>query len=261
MATMGSTVSGGEFTVVTVDGCDVRDVQLIKFNYAPSIEGSGLDYLRPVRGDVNRYEYQNDSFGEEVASEWVSVSVMNLYDPVDVIVRNLDLSDLNCNAVYEVEFESGELTNCTMNMTAQRILDVVLADGQIALTDCIDFNVFTEAELDAVTTKALYYPDYKDPENDNLTSDEEIYYKTSYLASIAALKPHFYGNVSKPEFISVATSKSATFTTSRLKIYVNVNYAPLQLKKYMKDIYNGNITAVYDYYFDFSFAALAGGGE
>ena len=48
------------------------------------------------------------------------------------------------------------------------------------------------------------------------------------------------------------------FEDNRAKFYINVNYAPEQLTGYSREIYKRNYTAVYDFFFNFSFTNREG---
>ena len=84
--------------------------------------------------------------------------------------------------------------------------------------------------------------------------DAKIYYKISYLSSLISEDSHnhFYGNP-KANQITIAENKQITFNGEPIKFYINVNYAPSNADKCMRDIYLRDISAVYDYNFEFSF--------
>ena len=133
-----------------------------------------------------------------------------------------------------------------------------------------------------------YYPEY----NFKNETEEHLFYKISYLSDLrnsgltaedlvdmeilnssdiqglseeqkaelvrTTLGPghsYFYGS-SEKDTTSVAKNKEVVFSGSPVKtitVYINVNYAPDQLERYMTDIYRSNLTAIDDFYFDFNF--------
>lgn len=54
---------------------------------------------------------------------------------------------------------------------------------------------------------------------------------------------------------TLAKAKDVEFGQGEIVLYVNVNYAPEQLEQYTQDIYLGNIEAIYDFAFSFTFSA------
>ena len=250
-------------------GCEIESVQLLKFDYGTVTAGDTtyIDYLQPENGDVNRYAY-NDStntFGSLNSSDvWVSVDAMNPYDPVDRIISQYSYKDLNCNAVYEVAFTSSGLAETYLQLLANRLTSKTKTGNQIFLTDCVDFDIFTENDLldsnplfvnpEDANDNHNYYPAYFEDRSRVMSADEKLYYKVSYLASLKATHPNFYGTRPKPNSINVASNVPVTFSEGTpLKFYINVNYAPSQADPYMKDIYLANIRAIYDYSFTFQF--------
>lgn len=66
----------------------------------------------------------------------------------------------------------------------------------------------------------------------------------------------------KNETITLSENETITFDEEgKATIYINVNYAPSRLEKYVRDIYAGNINAIFDYSFIASFENYDGGGE
>ena len=249
-------------------GCTIESIQLIKFDYNIATTGGFdyIDYLHPEDGTVNRYGYNEteNSFGEEVNSTWVSVDAMNSYDPVERIISTLPFKDMNYNAIYEIAFSSSGMASRYMQLYANRLTDKTKQSGEIYLTDCVDFDVFTEGDLDddnplfvnpldAEDTK-MYYPSYFEDKSRVLSANEKIFYKVSYLSSLKATHPHFYDTNPKPTSITVGDNVPSTFDDNApTKFYINVNYAPSKADPFMKDISLSNILAVYDYSFSFLF--------
>ena len=266
---------GETFRVVANgNGYDVGTINLYKFNYSESTVGSGenqivmVDYLTPYTGNVGKYLYDRTrhQFGETVQSVWTPVTTMNIFDPIDLIIQRHDLIDLNCNAIYEVTLNSSAFTNCYFGLDALRLIDKTKLANEIFLTECVDFDVYTEADLADGAQGNFpngdeYYPSYYARMGRSLTAEEEIYYKVSYLASLSKQElatndhAHFYGQQVTPETVEVTKNRPITFQgqsdIKSLKVYINVNYAVSELNKYATSIYSSNIHAIFDYAFEF----------
>ena len=90
----------------------------------------------------------------------------------------------------------------------------------------------------------------------SLTAEEEVYYKLSYLSSELSTHSHFYGATpaQKQDEIVMVKNKYVDFSSSSSFVaYVNVNYAPSTVDKYVDSIALGNIIALHDYSFLFEF--------
>ena len=133
----------------------LQSINLIKFNYASDNIGNLqiTDYLDPSRGQVNSYYYNSEekSYGYDEDENFVSVDeTMNIYDPLDRIIRGGDLISLNCNAIYEVSFlvSSGDTY---INLYSELLSDTPeLGINQILLSDCADFDVYFEEDLSLI---------------------------------------------------------------------------------------------------------------
>ena len=97
------------FTVINLGSCDFYSIELIKFDYKSSTYGTGsgaftvTDYLTPETGKVNKYTYDKtrNQFGYTEDETWHPVDVMNMYDPVNLLIYGTGLISLNCNAIYK----------------------------------------------------------------------------------------------------------------------------------------------------------------
>ena len=90
----------------------------------------------------------------------------------------------------------------------------------------------------------------------SLTAQEEVYYKLSYLSSLINTHNHFYGNTpaQKQDDIVMVRNKQIDFSGgTSFTAYINVNYAPSTVNKYVDSIALGNIVALHDYSFLFEF--------
>ena len=280
-----------DYFAVENDGdANIESVSLYKFKYKETVYGNGenaiivTDYLNPEFGEVKKYGFNasEQKFGETIENQethqevFVPVTVMNIYDPIEKVIKqnNFELIDLNCNAIYEITLNSTSFTNVNLNVIANWLSSKTKLSNEIYLTDCLDFDLYFESDLSndnpyfskidpntSETINKLYYPSYID-KSEVLTADEDVYYKISYLSSISNSHAHFYGNVSKPNSISLVNGNPVAKSfdnDGKLKVFVNVNYCPTELEKYSKSIYESNIKAVYD--FSLSFQVSEGGNS
>lgn len=265
---------GETFKVVANgNGYDIRDINLYKFNYSEETVGTGenaftvVNYLTPYTGNVGKYLYDGErhQFGEEVESTWEPVTVMNLYDPIDLIVQRHELIDLNCNAIYEITVTSSAFTNCYLSLDAILLEEKTKNNNEIFLSDCVDFDVYTEEDLADGANGNFpngdeYYPSYYSRIPHALTEEETVFYKVAYLSSLTKQEfsyndhAHFYGGQTKPTSVNVSRNRPIVFKgqneVKTLKLYINVNYAVSELNKYASSIYSRNIHAVFDYAFE-----------
>lgn len=266
-----ATVTAQSFTV-TAQSAAVEDVNVIMFDYAMTTVGSQemVDYIMPERGKVNNYDFDTtrEQFGYMDDETWVSVQIMNRYDPVDLIISGNSLIDLNCNVLYQITLTSN-LDNATMTLDALHLTGVTKDREQdIFLSSCADFDVFYPSDLDDSNPllvdgedNKLYYPEFKDKQAFVLTPEEEanekLYFQASYLSSLKATHSHFYGSNTTPDYVRLANGENVTFVNGQLVVYVNVNFAPSQLTRYQNNVYGGDINAICDFAFQFVFAARA----
>lgn len=261
-------VSGGMFTVRAIDA-SIESVTLYKFNYADDGFG-GYDYLFPENGWVGSYLYDDrvgrQSFGEVVHNdetdedEWQSVTMMNLYDPLDSTITGRGLISLNCNAVFKIVLTSSTLINTSIpiSIKAQSVQsEKSKRPNDIWLSTCVDFDFFLPSALSDPRLVTDGYKNYLPSESDsylpqNTVFDhqyEEDYYKISYLASLNDEHSHFYG--SSDLFVNIAT-ENITFVDGHTTLYVNMNYAPSQLVNYESISVDETVRAVYDFLLEIS---------
>ena len=105
---------------------------------------------------------------------WNKINAMNVYDPVDKVVRNSSLRDLNCNAIYEVEFTSPSYSSLDLDLVASTFDVGALGEYDILLSDCIDIDVFTDADL-RDDNQLFYLPNRGSTINDNEYDDKAYY--------------------------------------------------------------------------------------
>lgn len=234
------------------DYVNIEGLTLCKFNYSVDPATGFINYLSPEDGSVGTYQFVSGEGHNRFEDAEGNPQTMNLFDPVSIEIGE-SLRNLYCNAVYEVTINS-PLTSSDLKVFADRILDKAKARGDIFLSDCLDFDVFSENDLAAITTD-VYYPSYIDEEDRgdySFSGYDEIYYKVSYLASLKASHANFYKTKPKPNQIAIhdpENIQTIDFVDGLAKFYINVNYAPKQLEKYSKQLINGNINAIYDYEF------------
>ena len=290
------TATGMQITAAIEKGAKIDRVRLIKFDYAPDGIG-GFDYLNPYTGSVNAYDfneaegtfgyfertpgtgnysYANDKYTKEDTYNydytWNTINSMNVYDPVEKVIRgnSFDLRSLNCNVIYEITFSSTLTGDFYLQSSSFRNLEKTKRESEIFLTSCIDFDAFYADDISTSigleNGKPLYYPSYLsyDSENPYLGGSEgsidEIYYRLSYWASTKSSHANYYSSNPMPTTINIDSNEPISFAnlSDSYTIYINANYAPNRLTDYVKKIYSGNITAVYDYNFSFDFSSRQG---
>ena len=262
-AIMHKDVTSGDFIIVN-KSASLDNVKLYKFNYAPTIIGSYVDYEHLDYNDptaegagVYKYDYsiENNSFGYVDENEdWEEISVMNVYDPVEFVINaNTELKDLNCGVVYEITVQSNDIHDATIDIKSSLIEGKTKTRDQIFLSDCIEFHAYFESDLENLTNKSLYYPTSYIPTTEDLTDEEEVYYKLAYLFSVDT-NPHFYGQQTKPSTIVIDNTSQVSFTNGYFTFYIFANYAQSELLGYhTAENLTDKIRAVYDYYFTFAF--------
>ena len=217
--------------------------------------------------DSNGYKYTQieiDDLDEEQISsyyvvtvqgkepEWVSVTTMNVYDPIERIIKGntFNLEELKCNSIYEVTVYSSELVDdCFLSINASTFSPSGKTKDDVLLSDCVDFDIFFETDL---TTDSV-----------DLTSPTAIYNWISNASSEigAGNHPNFYTFdhelEEKPTNISLLTNAQKTTrirsNNFEFKFYLNVNYSPTQAHQYADRIqsFSNNIAALYDFTINF----------
>lgn len=207
------------------------------------VDNNGYSYTAvetPSAGSLGSY-YELSSLGND--GGWVPVDAMNVYDPIEKLIRgnSFNLSELHCNAIYEVTLSSPDLANnCNLSVTAKTFTPIGMTEDDVLLSDVVDFDIFFESDLQA---------------GDD--TDEEIYERISTLADNIDPHRNFYSAAEKPANLELLTTaqKAQTYTSNEntLKVYVNINYAPDEIDKYAKRIqsFSANIQALYDFTIDF----------
>lgn len=150
------TATGMQIGVAVTGSATLNTLELIKFDYDYDTIGDMkvYDYLDPSTGGVNKYLYDEDyndgegAFGYDDNGTFTPIeTIMNVYDPVDRIIRGGDLAGLNCNAIYAATFTSN-MNTAYLQLFADRLLDKVPIDNQILLSDCIDIDAYYESDLE-----------------------------------------------------------------------------------------------------------------
>ena len=253
---------------------EIKSVRLIKFVY-PDDGIGGLDYNRPNKDGDNNYYVKNygydfathHEFGETVAGVWTPVEVMNLYDPLETEIQGTPLIDFNTNAIFEVTFSSSDFSGLTnLRTTGIKRPNIVPGENETLLTGCVDFDIYTPADLAETGTTSnplydedeeaytKYIPSYLTRE---LTAIEKVYYKIAYLSSLESGHANFYENEGE-RAITIGDEMNIDFQAPALNepceatVYINVNYAPSRLTQFRDAVTNDNrITALIDYYLSF----------
>ena len=149
------TATGMQVSVEVTGSANLTNLNLFKFDYDYETIGNMkvYDYLNPSTGGVGKYYYNEDyndgagSFGYDENDTFVPIdAVMNVYDPVDRIIRGGDLAGLNCNVIYAATFSSN-INTAYLQLFADRLLDRIPEENQILLSDCIDIDVYYDTDL------------------------------------------------------------------------------------------------------------------
>ena len=147
--------------------------------------GSGANGTVSYPSELEELTPEVDDYYLVTNGDWNAVEAMNVYDPVDMIVRGTGLKDLNCNAIYEVSFTSPNDLTYALTLTSS-LFTVADLGEDILLSDCVDIDIFFESDLldsnplffqedngETLTANEyndrLYYPSYK------LTNNNKYY--------------------------------------------------------------------------------------
>ena len=154
-ASQGRVEANGMAIGVQMTGsANLDQVNLIKFNYRSETIGGFevVDYLDPSTGEVSKYYFDRDynngvgSFGYDDNGNFIAVDAsMNVYDPVDRIIRGGNLNSLNCNAIYEVVFSSS--FDAAYLQLYSGLISKIPGANQILLSDCVDIDLYYENDL------------------------------------------------------------------------------------------------------------------
>lgn len=219
---------------VGTSGCELNDLHLYKFNYASTPIGDDeifFDYLRPEDGEVDRYIYNREmnSFGYYENEDFFTVDEMNLYDPLESLITGSDLIDLNTNVIYEIELKFAVQGQYQISVLANKLSISKDNETDILCSSCVDFDVYTQANInDPSLTIDKYLPNYLTRE---LTEEEELFYKISYLSSEEENHSNFYSN--EPiDRVNIYNSTIETDEDGYAIIYLNINYSPETLTSF-----------------------------
>lgn len=245
-------IQAGMFSVIN-DAIEFDSIQLCKFEY-PYVYGTNeIDYLHPEDGEVKVYNFNSAEGHNRFENTSGSEQRMNLFDPVSIEIGGT-LSELYCNAVYKVTIKSASFTTVDLKVFAEHLTNKTkIRDTDIFLSDCADFDLFTQSDLDAVTGTAFYPEFIEDPAETPLTRPDEIaFFKIAYLAESRS-HSNFYETNPKPNEITIhnpSNIQTVAFDENmKLTFYINVNYAPSQLSKYAIELAAENRRAIFDYVF------------
>ena len=203
-------------------GATISSVDLIKFNYrSESIGGfEVVDYLDPSKGSVGRYYFNEDynngvgSFGYDDNGDFVAVDAsMNVYDPVDRIIRGGNLTSLNCNAIYEVTFSSS-LDTAYLQLYSE-LISKVPGQNQVLLSDCVDIDLYFESNL-------LYVDDTYSSETTYAVNDVVVYEGVVYQCITAIASAESFTSAKWTE-VDVY-SKLDDYSVGQVAFYDNALY-------------------------------------
>ena len=151
-----ASVENSGISVIATGSADLKKLELIKFDYDYDVieDMKIYDYLNPATGNVNRYCYNGDydsgagAFGYYDGDTFIPVdAIMNLYDPVDRIIRGGDLIGLNCNAIYAATFTS-DMPVSYLRLIADRLTNKKARNNEILLSECADMDVYFDSDLE-----------------------------------------------------------------------------------------------------------------
>ena len=126
------------------------------------------------------------------------------------------------------------------------------------LTNKGSIRFLADLPTSSISNGDFYHVEF---DTQNLTADEEVYYKLSYLSSLESTHSHFYGATpaQKQDSIVMVQNKPVDFSGgNHFVVYVNVNYAPSTVNQYVDSIALSNIVALHDYSFLFEFLSAGG---
>ena len=115
---------------------------------------------------------------------WDGVQTTNPYDPVEKVLRNANLKDMNCNAIFEISLQSP--TAMSLNLVLKGILVPIQNLGSDKLlSDYVDIDLFLESDL---SNDSSFIQD--DDPNTPLVNeyDDKLYYPSYKLAN----NNHYY---------------------------------------------------------------------
>ena len=232
--------TGMAIGVQMTGSANLDQINLIKFNYHSETIGGFevVDYLDPGTGEVSKYYFNRDydngvgSFGYDDNGNFVAVDAsMNVYDPVDRIIRGGNLNSLNCNAIYEVVFSSS--FDAAYLQLYSDLISKIPGTNQILLSDCVDIDLYYENDLyDAEDTYSA--------ESTYSVNDVVIYNSKVYQCNTAIMAPESF-TVAKWTETDIY-SKTSTYGVGQVAFNNNVLYVctsavdsePFSLNKWSK---------------------------
>lgn len=247
-ASNNSVTAEGMAVTAVDDSVIIDDITLCKFSY-PVSDGETI-YLNPSEGSVDTYSFVEGEGHNRFEDDEGNPQTMNLFDPV-LIELGTDLRDLYCDTIYIVTISANRET-AGLQVFADLLSKSRVNDTDLFLSDCVDFDIYTTSDLEAVTGKGYYPSHIKNVEETTLTGYDEIFYKIAYLSSTTNNHAHFYGNGQKPDRINIhdpVNLKTLNFVDNTTTFYIHMNYAPSQLERYAASLANGNRTGIFDYTF------------
>ena len=187
--------------------------------------------------------------------------IMNLFrDYLISAVDKCNRNNVRCMVIGERTRLDADIIDAINNLEEK-----TKNNNEIFLSDCVDFDVYTEEDLADGANGNFpngdeYYPSYYSRIPHALTEEETVFYKVAYLSSLTKQEfsyndhAHFYGGQTKPTSVNVSRNRPIVFKgqneVKTLQLYINVNYAVSELNKYASSIYSRNIHAVFDYAFE-----------
>ena len=290
-----ATLPANDSNAIFLSGCVDFDYYLesdllIDSSFSTSAEYSTGDLVL-----YNGYYYQRKQTNAPTADNAWTVSNWNL-------VNQFSASETysgNVAVVYDgllYNYNDNESSTGSWDETKWAVVDTYSNNSQYSkgqfvfhnglLFTCDDAITTTEnwtiAHWKTIASKYGYCPSHLTlSELENYGSNQEqhnlamIYFKISYLSSLETTHPHLYDSANDdPVSLNTKTNKEVSFSNQgKLKVYININYAPSKLKQYVKDLYStsdsddenddsfNHIRAVCDFNVNFKLSEIGNGGN
>ena len=249
------------------------------YTYDPTYDSNRGGFVREHSGGYIEADIMNRYDPVDSIIHGGSLREMNCNSVYEVVLSSDVLTDcyMNVDAILESQIPGANqicLSDCA---TFDVFMPSDLEDSNKLFWDKDNENYhayYPEYSFKNETEEHLYYKiSYlTDLRNSNLTADElvemgildaeDLEGKTDEQkaelarATVGPASSSFY-KLNPKDDTNVVTGKEVTFEGTPKKtvtVYINVNYSPSQLERYMTDIYTKSLVAIEDFHFTFSFS-------